>query len=222
MDDTKQHEISSLPRHADKVASMYKWLVAEIGAQRLNYTAIFTLRAELQTIAFEILDGITRDANNVPMYRQTEPIDLTEDHHIVVVALPKTGDPLGVGRRIGELYVDGTRMVRQLGKVGLVREDVRHKFGAFAAVDDSYPARNARMMIWRGAWPLRDLSSAACVEWAWLEAERAKAEDQRIHGVDEVHELCMGVTGFKEFLAERDQKSEPGVMTPKTGKQVRA
>ncbi len=156
--------IVNLPSRQAKRQAIQDKIQAAKEAGTLTYTDIMLNHQELVTFAFEVMDGVMLDSNNVPQYGQGDPIDL-EPVRLVAI------DPKYEIRvhRWHQPRVPGT------GQETRNREVVIDRLGNDTIIEDRFDrGRVARRLLWEHGWPIRQYRSRTgeagdIVEWKWFE-----------------------------------------------------
>lgn len=156
-----------LPSYASKRAAITSALAKAHEAGTLTYTDLLLAPQEIYTIAFEILDGVEKSGDNIPVY---QPQDREFDFGPVRLAAIDT-DP---AHRIKtwkwkQSIIPGTSIVSPR-KVEVVTDH-----GWDFTTDDRYEdGRPARRLLIDFGWPIRQATSRSgtlghIVELKWLE-----------------------------------------------------
>lgn len=174
------HSILSLPSKEEKRAAIHAALIDANDKGTLTYTDIMLNDQNLATFAFELMDGVQTDSNNVPQYNQGDRIDLGP---VRLVAI----DPAYV------IKLNRWKYDRIPGTALKPRNRVKRAvaFGNDATIDDRYDEeRPVRRILWDHGWPIKQFRSQSggevgqIVEWKWFERVALSAD-----ATDEYREL---------------------------------
>lgn len=159
------HSILNLTKRQDKRDAIEAALIKAKEEGVLTYTDIMLNHQEIVTFAFEVMDGVVLDSNNVPQYGQTERIEFDEPVRLLAI------DPAYDIRlhKWESLRIPGTNTKEKNRIVKAI------SFGNDATIDDRLDnERPARRLLWEHGWPVRQFRSRTgevgqIVELKWLE-----------------------------------------------------
>jgi hypothetical protein len=192
-----------LPSYESKRAAITTALAKAHEAGTLTYTDLLLAPREVYTIAFEVMDGVSKSGDNIPVYQPQErefdfgPVRLmsidTEPHHRIKTWKWK------------QSVIPGTSMVSPR-KVEVIT-DHGWEFATEDRYEDGRPAR--RLLIDFG-WPIRQVTSRSgtlghIVEMKWLE--------RVVNGPDATEEF----TTLYAALKARIEQSRPDKKSPPAG-----
>lgn len=167
-----------------------------------TYTEVMLLDEALQTLVFEVLDGVMTSSQNTPQY------GASKIYNVGPVRLVSLNDMPMVVSKWHEARIPGTnRRAKPVKKTVTLGTDVM--------VDDSKDnGRMARRLLLKDGWPIRNIRSRSgsvgtIVEMRWLEKAAAEPGDTEEHR--ELRELL-------SKLKARDASAE----APKNMTQARA
>lgn len=169
--------ILNLTTHKKKRDAIKDAIIRARDAETLTYTDIMLSDPEIVTFAFEVLDGVRLDSNNVPQYMVDGTIDLGQ---VRLVAIDPNYD---IKLHVWEsVRIPGTGLEQANKTVKTVH------YGNDVTLDDRYDlGRPPRQILRTHGWPIKQFHSRSgmvgdVVEWKWFErvAQSADAgEDYR-------------------------------------------
>ncbi len=167
--------ILNLTSRAKKRDAIKGAIIAARDAGTLTYTDIMLNDSEIITFAFEILDGVMLDSNNVPQYMVDEMIDLGQ---VRLMAIDPNYD---MKHHVWEtLRIPGTNLSQPNRSVKTLH------YGNDVTLDDRYDqGRPPRQLLRNHGWPIRQFHSRSgltgdIVEWKWFDrvAQSPDATDE--------------------------------------------
>ncbi len=199
------HSIISLPSYAKKRDAISAVLSKHHEAGTLTYTDIMLNDSELMTIAFELLDGVTKTGDNIPQYdpsgREFDigPVRLVSLDTDFKIKPSKWFQPLIPGTS-----VKGPRI------------KVAKDQGTDVTLDDRLEdGRQARILLINHGWPIRQYKSRTgdvgrVIEWKWFERVSTSAD-----ATDEYRDLYATIKARIEAPRAATEKK----ITPPAGRQ---
>jgi hypothetical protein len=197
--------LQQLPSYAAKRAAITAVLSRHHEEGTLTYTDLLLNPRELWTIAFEILDGVTKTGDNIPQYdptaRQFEigQVRLVSIDPTKHIKISKWHQPMIPGMNI-----------QQRDKVKVTKDH-----GLEVTLDDRLEdGRPARIQLVNHGWPIRQFTSRTgeaghIVEWKWFE-RAATGPDAN----DEYRELHATLKKRMETRTENVQPTAPAKGRP--------
>lgn len=195
------HSITNLPSRVAKREAIESAILAAKEAGTLTYTDIMLNSQELVTFAFEVMDRVILDSNNVPQYGQGgERIDLEPVRLVAIDPEFKIQTSVWHQPRIPGTNKSTRNRVKRMISYGndVTLED---------RLDDERPARR---LLWEHGWPIRQFRSrtgelGSIVEWKWFERVATSAD-----ATDEYRELYATLKARIGASARpNDKKSAP-------------
>ena len=203
--------ILRLPKKEDQIAAVRDAIHNAIELGTFTYTDVMVLDEALQTLAFEVLDGVVVSPTNIPQYAATEVLNVGPVRLVSLDVTAEDGTVTVPRMTYSKLYsprIPGTNQ-----RARPIKKAV--DLGTDAMVDDSRDnGRIARRLLLRQGWPIRNIRSRSgslgtIVEWRWLEKAAAEPGD-----TEENREI-------RELLARLKARA-PATEAPKTINQPRA
>jgi len=191
--------ILQLPTREGRVAAVRGAIIGAMEAGTFTYTELMLQDEALQTMAFEVLDGVSTSPQNVPQYG-AEKIYNVGPVRLVSI----DGQPM----KSSEWYeprIPGTNL-----RAKPIKRVVDH--GTDAVIDDTKDnGRQARRLLLKAGWPIRNIKSRSgsvghIVEWRWL--ERAAAEP----GATEEHREIQAL--YERLKGEAPKQTQPRAAKP--------
>lgn len=190
------HAVVSLTSREEKRDAIEQAIISARDAGTLTYTDIMLNPQELVTFAFEVLDAVRLDSNNVPQYGQGDKYDIGPVRLVSI-------DP-DVRIKFGKWEyerIPGTSTTARNRKKKIIDFGLDHTF-----VDITDDLRMARYLLWHNGWPVRQFRSRSggvgqIVEWKWFERKAQLAD-----ATDEYRELHATLKARIEASRPADKK----------------
>ena len=167
--------ILNLTTHRKKRDAIKDALIRANEAGSLTYTDIMLNDSEIVTFAFEVLDGVLLDSNNVPQYMVDEMIDLGQ---VRLLAIDPKYD---IKHHVWETQrIPGTNLSQPNRTTKTIH------YGNDVTLEDRYDlGRPPRQLLRNHGWPIRQFHSRSglvgdLVEWKWFDrvAQSPDATDE--------------------------------------------